>query len=580
MSDPFSSLASSGYGNQIRGYPQATNVLATDALILDRLGTGTMFADVSAFAAYIQVFDPYVANIISYGADPTGVADSTAAINEALASGLNVYMPAGTYIVSAQLNCTFTGQQIHGDGIQRTFIKVAAPNAGFVAGIWNITSGESGPEFYDFCTWCVQPDTAVRANLNSYPPIFYVNATARCKFERVRCSQGIDGVYLVGNCGGTNFVSMQMGCFGRNYYIDGNLDVTQWTDCQVWPFGPTAILTANLQTIMASAGSYGVYSLRNDYFKWEGGLILCGEAAYFGFQPAGAYPGNTYGAFTGTGFDTYGNVQVAAGYLTFANCTFSVAGVAAEGPGDTNAITHTGGNVTVVGGQMFCGSYPTLNEAFIYSNATTESALIVDGVDFVIQVVDQSAVYVASGSATNVVINDCKFFRTALSSFNFTTPILNIQGGSGAITGNVATLYSTLVQGNTNWLSLTNTANFYFLDGNWGNGFTVSIYDTAIASASVVTLPAVVGDNVPTIVISGSVNINSLTMATVGVAKAYQGATFTLRFLASLSVNSGTVGVAGAPILPNRASMAAVAGSSLTIRLDDNGNWRPLSVVV
>jgi hypothetical protein len=53
MSDPFSSLASSGYGNQIRGYPQATSVLATDAFLIDRLGIGTMFVEAGVFITSI-----------------------------------------------------------------------------------------------------------------------------------------------------------------------------------------------------------------------------------------------------------------------------------------------------------------------------------------------------------------------------------------------------------------------------------------------------------------------------------------------------------------------------------------------
>lgn len=48
-------------------------------------------------------------NVLDYGADPTGVADSTtalqAAVTAAVAAGNSVYMPAGTYLVTDTINC-------------------------------------------------------------------------------------------------------------------------------------------------------------------------------------------------------------------------------------------------------------------------------------------------------------------------------------------------------------------------------------------------------------------------------------------------------------------------------------------
>lgn len=48
-------------------------------------------------------------NILDYGADPTGVADSTAAlqaaITAAVAIGNSVYLPAGTYLITDTINC-------------------------------------------------------------------------------------------------------------------------------------------------------------------------------------------------------------------------------------------------------------------------------------------------------------------------------------------------------------------------------------------------------------------------------------------------------------------------------------------
>jgi hypothetical protein len=53
------------------------------------------------------------ANVLDFGADPTGVADSTAAINAALAASDIVYMPPGDYKTTASINVG-AGQQLYG----------------------------------------------------------------------------------------------------------------------------------------------------------------------------------------------------------------------------------------------------------------------------------------------------------------------------------------------------------------------------------------------------------------------------------------------------------------------------------
>jgi hypothetical protein len=54
------------------------------------------------------------ANVLNFGADPTGVADSTAAINAALDASDQVFMPAGTYKVSSGELTFNTGNELFG----------------------------------------------------------------------------------------------------------------------------------------------------------------------------------------------------------------------------------------------------------------------------------------------------------------------------------------------------------------------------------------------------------------------------------------------------------------------------------
>ena len=59
-----------------------------------------------------------IANVVDYGADASGVADSTSAFVAALATGSNVYAPAGTYRINSMLTVGATSAQtLFGDGL-------------------------------------------------------------------------------------------------------------------------------------------------------------------------------------------------------------------------------------------------------------------------------------------------------------------------------------------------------------------------------------------------------------------------------------------------------------------------------
>jgi hypothetical protein len=60
-----------------------------------------------------------VVSVLDFGADPTGVADSTAAFNSALATGKKVYAPAGTYKANIVASALF---DLYGDGMNKTVI--------------------------------------------------------------------------------------------------------------------------------------------------------------------------------------------------------------------------------------------------------------------------------------------------------------------------------------------------------------------------------------------------------------------------------------------------------------------------
>jgi hypothetical protein len=74
--------------------------------------------------ATFSMIDGAPVNVLDYGADPTGVADSTAAIQAALDAANSVYFPEGTYsVVSVNLNAN---QTIYGDGASSIILQAAS----------------------------------------------------------------------------------------------------------------------------------------------------------------------------------------------------------------------------------------------------------------------------------------------------------------------------------------------------------------------------------------------------------------------------------------------------------------------
>ena len=63
-----------------------------------------------------------VANVLDFGADPTGVASSQAAFVSALATGNTVFIPEGTFLINGALQLQ-DGQEVFGAGSKQTFIN-------------------------------------------------------------------------------------------------------------------------------------------------------------------------------------------------------------------------------------------------------------------------------------------------------------------------------------------------------------------------------------------------------------------------------------------------------------------------
>ena len=117
-----------GTYDNIRGIGDTTVLLAFEALLAGSTGSslvGYTQGGTGAATTTVQAKLRQMVSVLDFGADSTGVADSTTAFTNALGVGKNVYAPAGTYRLNALP--LLSNSAIFGDGMRRTiFIPTAA----------------------------------------------------------------------------------------------------------------------------------------------------------------------------------------------------------------------------------------------------------------------------------------------------------------------------------------------------------------------------------------------------------------------------------------------------------------------
>jgi hypothetical protein len=134
-----------------------------------------LFAD-ELNAAIANAGSPGAVNVLDFGADPTGVADSAAAINAAaavVASGSTrpkaVYLPTGTYRVNHQINLT-AAQCLYGDSRGSSVLMVDQAFSATDTAVIFVTNSlyDPGPVLRDFGITFQQPrDQTSRANFKT-----------------------------------------------------------------------------------------------------------------------------------------------------------------------------------------------------------------------------------------------------------------------------------------------------------------------------------------------------------------------------------------------------------------------------
>jgi pectate lyase-like protein len=212
------------------------------------------------------------------GADPTGVSDSTAAIQAAitnLPSGGIVYFPAGTYKVSSTLTCTVAGVYFRGDGRWISIINYTG----------------SGPCIRMYITAAYSPGSTAGGGLFD----FIIDGTS--------ASAGASGFHigdiynLEFNVGVRNF----QGTGSKGAWLDNNYHWAEQMTGKIWVEQCTAgvVFDNSANTSGVSTGSYDRAIL--DIFldqKGKGNCVVFQNGAFIINGRLGIYGNTDYGSTT------------------------------------------------------------------------------------------------------------------------------------------------------------------------------------------------------------------------------------------------------------------------------------------
>lgn len=177
-------------------------------------------------------------SVKDFGAVLDGIVDDTQAWRNALATGKQIWFPAGKSRITDQLVLQ-AGQTILGEGrtqsyfyIDSTFNMMAS--CVVQPGIFGLPGC-----LFNLGFQFVQDDQPVRANVTAYPPAISCHDIPRVVLDNVRIENAYDGIKATGNAGGCYFGLLEIGALRRGVEIDGSLDFFHGGHWHFWPFEMT-----------------------------------------------------------------------------------------------------------------------------------------------------------------------------------------------------------------------------------------------------------------------------------------------------------------------------------------------------
>jgi hypothetical protein len=187
-----------------------------------------------------------VLNVLDYGADPTGVADSYAAIQAALDAatfsgstgrGWVVYLPTGRYLISDTLRVA-NATVVTGDGRHQTAIRPFSSLASGFSGIMITDKGNASKIFLQNFRMEALNNSAITniIKMGYIDPIS--GPCAQATWTNLFIAGGVPGVSTLSTCTGidivTNVFSMteiENGFCGTDYKLGPNSTVTTFDRC-------------------------------------------------------------------------------------------------------------------------------------------------------------------------------------------------------------------------------------------------------------------------------------------------------------------------------------------------------------
>jgi hypothetical protein len=177
--------------------------------------------------ATYSMIDGAPANVLDFGADPTGVADSTAAFLAAMTAASNIYVPEGTYCVDAGnssgcLITSGTGYNVYGDG-EKSIIKRFSYNP--ASSCINFDSGSSSAFIDDvkFSNLKFLGDVATLGHNETYGHLLRMNGVRRVVIEKCFFEGPRSDAVLIGSGAGGGTERHNFDVVIRDCVFDGVL---------------------------------------------------------------------------------------------------------------------------------------------------------------------------------------------------------------------------------------------------------------------------------------------------------------------------------------------------------------------
>jgi len=317
-------------------------------------------------------------NALDYGLVADGVTDASVAIQAALNTGKNVYIPAGQYLLNHAITVgqTTIAQRLRGDGHQSWLYIDQRFDPTEITGVVKLQGREQfAPVIQDLRIAFGQPsDLASRATMKTiaaggtsttggtgiqYPPAIYFGLSNRFKLSRIRIENAWDGV-IQGNSpdssGGWWMADIEISCYDKGLSSGTMLDFGHIQGWHHWNFGQTT----SQQNVAWDGNTIAMYL--GDGSPVNGSVVNCTNVNIFrGRIEIDGSAGATHFANLMMDGDSSTINHHNSDHTLISNCYFSCP---TTGPASGLAtLNMLGGNMWISGMRLGHGAQPAIRQS-------------------------------------------------------------------------------------------------------------------------------------------------------------------------------------------------------------------------